>query len=518
MARRLQHLSCSGFIILIAFANLRGVRESGVLFSIPTYGFLVSFFVLIIYGVISYAFAGGQAPAPATEDLKLAEGYVPQALTLFLLLGAFSNGCSALTGIEAVSNGVKAFKKPEAQNASNTLIWMAVLLSTMFIGTSVLAFLYQVHPHTNETVISQFARQIFSGGMSWFYFVIQAATAAILILAANTAFADFPRLSSLLANDRFLPRQFSNRGDKLVFTYGIIVLAIASIALVIAFRGDTSRLIPLYAVGVFLSFTLSQSGMVRHWLRVRRQNGNGNGDDDDAIHVSMADPQLALSDAKSRTRIAVKDDVTGSTHWQKSLILNGIGAIATAIVLIVFVVTKFLHGAWLVVLVIPLLVVLFRLIHSHYVSVSAELTTDGTEELRAIKHEVIVPVSGLHRGILLALQYAKSISPTNVTAVFVDLDGESGEKMKEAWRKADLGVRLEVLRSPFRSLTRPIIDYIDKVDRERDDDVLTVVLPEFVPARWWHQLLHNQSSLLLKGRLLFKRGIIVTNVPYHLKD
>ena len=508
---------CAGFIMLIAFANLRGVRESGVLFAIPTYGFLVSFFILIIYGLIKFVAVGGQATPPVGDDIKLADGYVPQALTLFLLLGAFSNGCAALTGIEAVSNGVKAFKKPEARNASNTLIIMAALLSTMFIGTSVLAYLYQVHPHANETVISQFARQIFSGGIGWFYFVIQAATAAILILAANTAFADFPRLSSLLANDRFLPRQFSNRGDKLVFTYGIVVLAIASIALVVAFRGDTSRLIPLYAVGVFLSFTLSQSGMVLHWLRIRRQNGNSGQHEDDDVHVSMADPQLALSDARSRTRQAVKDDVSGSTHWRKSLILNATGAVATAIVLMVFVVTKFMHGAWLIVLVIPLLVLMFKSIHAHYVSVSHQLVIDDCDLMGPIRHEVIVPVSGLHRGIMRALQYAKSISPNGVTAVFVDLDGESGENMKAAWQQRKLGVSLEVLSSPYRSLTRPIIEYIDKARREHRDDVLTIVLPEFVPAKWWQQLLHNQSSLLLKGRLLFKKGIIVTNVPYHLE-
>lgn len=512
-------LIASSFIVFIAFANLRGVRESGFLFSIPTYGFLICFFILILYGLFSYIFVGGQAPPPPNEEIKIAEGYLPQALTLFLLLGAFSNGCSALTGIEAVSNGVTAFKKPEPRNASTTLLWMALLLSLMFIGTSVLAYLYQVHPHTDETVISQFARQIFSGGLSWFYFVIQGATAAILVLAANTAFADFPRLSSLLANDRFLPRQFSNRGDKLVFTYGIIVLAVASILLVIAFSGDTSRLIPLYAVGVFLSFTLSQSGMVRHWLRVRKTNGTGSDQDhDEAIHDSMADPQLAISDANRRKRLAVKDDVTESGNWKKSLALNLVGAVATAIVLIVFVATKFLHGAWLVVLVIPMLVFLFRSIHKHYVNVSRELSNFGLEDLRPIKHKVIVPVSGLHRGVLLALQYARSISSTNVTAIFVDLDGESGANMASAWRAANLDVPLEVLRSPFRSLSRPILDYVDKVDRECDDDFITVVLPEYVPARWWQQLLHNQSSLLLKGKLLFKRGVVVTNVPYHLEQ
>lgn len=508
---------CVGFIVLIAFANMRGVRESGILFSLPTYGFVLSFFLMIFYGLFHYVAYGGLAPAPAAEEIKLAEGYMPQALTVFLLLGAFSNGCAALTGIEAISNGVQAFKKPESKNAANTLLWMAVLLSSMFIGTSVLAYLYGVHPHENETVISQFARVIFTGGFGWFYYVIQAATAAILVLAANTAFADFPRLSSLLANDRFMPRQFSNRGDKLVFTYGIIVLAIAASILIVVFSGDTSRLIPLYAVGVFLSFTLSQYGMVRHWLRIRKANGNGNGDHDATIHDSMADPQLVASDARSRKHLAVKDEVTETKHWVKSLSLNAIGAAATAIVLVVFVVTKFLHGAWLVVLIIPLLVLMFKAIHRHYVNVSEQLSNFGIEHLRPIKHEVIVPVSGLHRGVLLALQYAKSISPTNVRAVFVDLDGESGARMSEAWRAANVGVELEVLKSPYRSLSRPIIDYIDKVDREHDDDVVTVVLPEYVPAKWWQQLLHNQSSLLLKGRLLFKRGIIVTNVPYHLK-
>lgn len=509
---------CIGFIVFIAFANLRGVRESGTLFSIPTYGFVASFFLMILYGLYHYFTYGGQAPQPQNEEIKLAEGYIPQALTLFLLLGAFSNGCSALTGIEAISNGVQAFKKPEASNASKTLILMAALLSAMFLGTSVLASLYQVHPHANETVISQFARVIFTGGLGWFYYVVQAFTAAILILAANTAFADFPRLSSLLANDRFLPRQFSNRGDKLVFTNGIIILAVAAIVLVVLFQGDTSKLIPLYAVGVFLSFTLSQSGMVIHWLRERKKNSNGHdGGRDIDIHVSMADPQLAVSEAKSHKPQAIEDEVSGSKSWLRALLLNGFGAVCTAVVLVVFVVTKFLHGAWLVVLIIPLLVFMFRAIHKHYVSVSKQLSTSGFEKLEPIKHEVIVPISGLHQGVLLALQYAKSISPDSVTAVFIDLDGESGGKMREAWKKWDLGIALEVLPSPYRSLTRPLLDYIDKIDRRADNDLLTVILPEFVPAKWWHQMLHNQSSLVLKAMLLFKKGIIVTNIPYHLK-
>src|SRR5689334_11195766 len=260
---------CLAFIGVIALANLRGVRESGALFATPTYIFVVSFLFMIAFGFFHYFTYGGAAAVP--EELKVAEGYKLQGLTLFLLLGAFSNGCAALTGIEAISNGVQAFKKPEATNAATTLIWMALLLTTMFLGTSVMAYLYHVHPKESETVISQFARIMFTGPLGWFYYVVQAATAAILVLAANTAFADFPRLSSLLARDRFLPRQFANRGDRLVFSNGIVILAIFSGILVSAFGGDTSRLIPLYAVGVFLSFTLSQSGMVVHWLRERRK-------------------------------------------------------------------------------------------------------------------------------------------------------------------------------------------------------------------------------------------------------
>lgn len=513
---------CTVFIVFIGFANLRGVRESGMLFSLPTYGFVISFFVMIVYGLFHFGFYGGNAPIPAAEEIKVAEGYVPQSLTLFLLLGAFSNGCAALTGIEAISNGVQAFKKPEARNASNTLIAMAILLSSMFIGTSLLAYLYGVHPHENETVISQFARVIFTGNFGWFYFVIQAATASILVLAANTAFADFPRLASLLANDRYMPRQFSNRGDKLVFTYGIVVLSIASVALIVLFAGDTSRLIPLYAVGVFLSFTLSQTGMVRHWLAERKKNlsdGNGNGrESDEEIHTSLADPQLALSQKRRRRSQSVKDEVSNSISWKRPLILNAVGAVATALVLVVFVITKFLHGAWLVVLVIPMLVVMFKAVYGHYVSVSRQLATTGRETIAIIKHEVIVPISGLHRGVLLALQYAKSIAPNNVTAVFVDLDGESGHKIEEAWEKWDLGVKLKVLDSPYRSLSQPLLGYIDNIRQRNNDDFLTVVLPEYVPARWWHQLLHNQSSLLLKARLLFKRGVVVVNVPYHLSE
>lgn len=515
---------CVGFVILIALANLRGVRESGVIFAFPTYAFVISFMLMIAYGMYYYFSVGGQIPMPAAGDeIKLAQGYSPQFLSIFLILGAFSNGCTALTGVEAISNGVQAFKKPEAKNASQTLLAMAALLGVMFLGTSVLAYLYHIHPHENETVISQFARIIFNGKIGWFYYVIQASTAAILVLAANTAFADFPRLSSLIARDRFLPRQFANRGDRLVFTNGIVILSIAAIILIVAFGGETSRLIPLYAVGVFLSFTLSQLGMVKHWLKERDLMNDQNAAEIEKTLTPeeekrlMSDFTLLRAQEKSLQRQAVSDEVSGSKNWFRSMLLNGFGALATAVVLIVFVATKFVHGAWLVVIIVPCLVMLFKGVHKHYVNLAEELSFDEIPQLKPIRHEVIVPVSGIHRGMFGALEYAKSIAPDHVTAVFIDLDGESGEKMRQTWEAANLGVPLKILQSPFRSLSRPLIRYIDKVDRRHSEDVVTIVLPEFVPAKWWHQILHNQSSLILKGKLLFKKNIIVTNVPYHLK-
>jgi amino acid transporter len=470
---------CLIFIAFIAIANLRGVRESGALFATPTYVFVGSFLFMIAFGFLHYFLYGGAAPVPTSEELRTAEGYHFQPLTLFLLLGAFSNGCAALTGIEAISNGVQAFKKPEARNAATTLVWMAALLTTMFLGTSVMAYLYHVHPIQNETVISQFARIMFSGSLGWFYYVVQAATAAILVLAANTAFADFPRLSSLLARDRFLPRQLANRGDRLVFSNGIVLLAMFSALLVILFGGDTSRLIPLYAVGVFLSFTLSQSGMVVHWLR-ERENVQAN--------------------------------------WKKSIVINAVGALATFVVLCVFIATKFLHGAWIVVMVVPLLVLVFKSINHHYVTVAKQLSTEGLEQLRPLRHRVIVPISGIHRGVLCALQYAQSIACDRVQAVYVDFEEETTANLKDKWERWGAGVQLVVLRSPYRELTRPLLKHINRLKRENSNDMITVVLPEFIPAKWWQHMLHNQSSLLLKGSLLFKKGVIVTSVPYHLEQ
>jgi amino acid transporter len=511
---------CLVFIAFIATANLRGVRESGALFATPTYVFVVSFLFMIGFGFFHYFTYGGAAPIPTAAELKTAEGYKLQPLTLFLLLGAFSNGCTALTGIEAISNGVQAFKKPEARNAATTVVWMALLLTTMFLGTSLMAYLYHVHPKQSETVISQFARIMFTGSFGWFYYVVQAATAAILVLAANTAFADFPRLSSLLARDRFLPRQLANRGDRLVFSNGIIILSIFSGLLVIAFGGDTSRLIPLYAVGVFLSFTLSQSGMVVHWLR-ERANLRKQKETVAAVapdeNGSQALPDIELANEDIHRSYFVTDEVTAPANWKKSLAINALGAVATFVVLCVFIATKFIHGAWIVVVVIPLLVFLFKAIHKHYVMVAKQLSTNGLSPLRPIKHTVIVPISGIHRGVVGALQYAQSIASDRVQAVYVDFEEEATANLKDKWERWGAGIQLVVLPSPYRELTRPLLRHIHRLARENGNEIITVVLPEFIPAKWWQHILHNQSSLLLKGSLLFKRGVIVTSVPYHLE-
>jgi amino acid transporter len=519
---------CLFFIAFITVANLRGVREAGSLFAAPSYAFIFSFLCLIGYGLVRYYLNPGMVPAPNDADLKIAEGYHAQPLNLLLLLGAFANGCAALTGIEAISNGVQAFKQPESKNAATTLSWMAALLITMFLGASVLTRLFNIHPLEHETVISQIARIVFVGPLGWFYYLVQATTAAILILAANTSFAGFPRLSSLLARDRFLPRQLANLGDRLVFSNGIVLLAVFSGVLVWAFRGDTSRLIPLYAVGVFLSFTLSQAGMVVHWWRegnmlrgMRKAAGLLTSVATATESQSENDPAGKLEARRLITEasrsMAEVDDLQRKSHWKKYLVINGIGAISTFVVLMVFILTKFMHGAWIVVVLIPLLVLMFLRIHRHYFEVAQQLSTEGLESLRPIRHEVIVPISGIHRGVIAALEYAKSIAPHHVTAVYVNLDEESTQKLREKWQQWGSGVNLVVVASPYRSLLRPLLNYVDRVKRSSPGDVITIVLPEFVPAKWWQNLLHNQNTLFLKGALLFKRGVVVTNVPYHLE-
>src|SRR5258708_7169983 len=404
---------CLFFITFITIANLRGVREAGSLFAAPSYAFIFSFLCLIGYGLIRYYLSPGNIPVPNDADMKIAEGYQAHPLSLLLLLGAFANGCAALTGIEAISNGVQAFKQPESRNAATTLSWMAALLITMFLGASVLTHLYNIHPLEHETVISQIARIVFVGPLGWFYYVVQATTAAILVLAANTSYAGFPRLASLLARDRFLPRQLANLGDRLVFSNGIVLLAVFSGVLVWAFRGDTSRLIPLYAVGVFLSFTLSQAGMVVHWwregnmLRGMREAVGG----PTSAATSALPPETNVTGklefrrlAEAPKSMAEVAQLQRKSHWQKYLVINEVGSISTFVVLLVFSLTKFLHGAWIVVVLIPILVVMFLRIHRHYLEVAKQLSTEGLEGLRPIRHEVIVPISGIHHGVMSGLR------------------------------------------------------------------------------------------------------------------
>jgi amino acid transporter len=459
---------CILAIVLIMIINLRGVKESGKIFSLPVYLF-VGGLLLLIAASFSRSFSIPQPPMP---DLKASSGNM---LAMFIILKAFASGCATLTGIEAVSNGIRAFKAPEARNAGITLIWMAVILGVLTIGIAYYADYYRILPNENETVLSQLSRTIFSTGP--IYYTIQVATSLILILAANTSFADFPRLSSIMASDRYLPRQLSNRGDKLVFSNGILILGFMSAALLVLFRGDTHALIPLYAVGVFTAFTLSQAGMVRHWLK---EKGDG---------------------------------------WMRGIVINGLGTITTGVVLIVIAVEKFEHGAWIVLIAIPALVYLTQKIHEHYVAVAEQLSVDGCiiDQGDYQHHSVIVPISGVQQAVIGAIKYGKALSD-DVTAVYVYIDPVETQKVKEKWNSLCMGVKLQILHSPYRSVTEPIIDYIDSIREHYKDGVITVILPEFVPTKWWHHLLHNQTALFLKGILLFKKGVVSTSVPFHLRN
>jgi amino acid transporter len=458
---------CLFAILFITIMNLRGVRESGKVFSFPVYLFIGSLLFLIGASLMK-SFSIPHLPG---RELEAATSNI---LPIFIILKAFASGCATLTGIEAVSNGVRAFKAPEARNAGTTLIWMAVILGVLTIGIAYFANYYSILPNADETVLSQLARTVFLKGVV--YYTIQFATALILILAANTSYADFPRLSSIMANDRYLPRQLSNRGDKLVFSNGILILGFLSALLLVLFRGNTHSLIPLYAVGVFTAFTLSQAGMVMHWMK-----GKGKG-------------------------------------WVKSAIINGVGAVVTGIVLLIIAVEKFSHGAWMVLIAIPVLVFLTRKVHQHYLSVSEQLSMDRciTGEKQYKHHSVIIPVSGIQQAVVSAVKYAKAISD-DVVAVYVYIDPVETEKVRSKWDKHCMGVPLVVLHSPYRSIVEPLMDYIDGIRERYDDGIITVILPEFVPQKWWHHLLHNQTAVFLKGVLLFKKGVVSTSVPFHLR-
>jgi amino acid transporter len=461
-------------IVIVTIANLRGVKESGAIFAVPTYVFILGMFTMIGVGMWKL-FTGQVIAVPPPEVTNIPAE--TQSITFFLILRAFAAGCTALTGVEAISDGVPAFKKPESQNAAMTLVMMVVILCTMFVGLTVLADAYQIVPDASpepETANSQLARAIFGVG-SPFYFILQIATMLILVLASNTAYADFPRLSYFLASDRFLPRQFTLRGDRLGFSNGIIALGAISIVLVVAFGAREQALLPLYAIGVFMSFTLSQVGMVARGWRLRPPG------------------------------------------WWKGALISSFGAFVTGVVLLVIAITRFFEGAWAIIMIIPLIVVVLLSINKHYRDVADQLSlADARPPVAVRRHTAIVLVSGVHRGVIPAVQYALSIAPDNVTAVYVDMDAAATAKIKQKWEQWGSGVPLVVLDSPYRSLMRPIMGYIDEVDALYDDDVLTIILPEFVPSKWWQYALHNQTGLQLKAALFFRRGRVVTSVPYHL--
>jgi amino acid transporter len=457
-----------GFVLVLTLGNLRGIRESGRIFALPTYLFVVSLLTLIALGAWR-ALTGGIQPIAAADPIQPAGS----TLTLFLLLTAFSNGCTAMTGVEAVSNGVPAFKPPEARNAAATMLMMAVLSIAMFVGITLLAHAYHVIPSERETVVSQIARGVFEG-RNWAYYVVQAGTMLILVLAANTAYADFPRLASILARDRYVPRQLMNQGDRLAFSNGIIGLSVFASVLLIAYGGDTHSLIPLYMIGVFVSFTLSQAGMVIHW---RRLKGPG---------------------------------------WRTSAVINGFGAVVTGLVLLVVALTKSREGAWVILLLIPVHVTMFRITRRHYDEVARQLSLEGWTNGTRHRNTVLVPMSGVHRAVVQALEYAKTLSP-DVKAVYVSIDPAATDQLRRQWQQWGDGIPLVVLDSPYRSLMEPLLEYIDQVDAARPDDFVTIVLPEFVPARWWHHVFHNQRALLIKGALLFRPNVVVTSVPFHLR-
>ncbi len=459
---------------IIVVGNLRGVRESGSIFAVPTYLFIFSFAAMLVTGFVRYALGAEAAPL-ASESA----GTMTNSLGIFLILRAFSSGCAALTGIEAMANGVPSFKPPESKNAAATLVWMAAILTAFFLGLTALAHLFEIAPVEQPTVVSQVARASF--GQTPPYYVLQVATMLILLMATNGSFAGFPRLSSVMAHDGFLPQHMSFRGDRLAFSTGILLLGTLASGLLIIYGADTHRLIPLYAVGVFVSFTLSQAGMVIHWRRSREPGRSG------------------------------------------SMMMNGTGAVATGIVALVIAGTKFTHGAWLVLLAIPILVILFERIHHHYQRVNEQLAIREADldEARAPAsgsgaQTIIVPVDGLNRAVLRTVEYARSLS-SNVTAVHVTDDLKQGDALRAEWEEDIPDVPIVIVESPYRALVAPFLAYIDAVDRADPQARITVVLPEFVPTHFWQGLLHNQPATRLKRALLSRPNTAVVDVLYHLR-
>ncbi|KAF0108673.1 MAG: amino acid permease-associated region [Anaerolineaceae bacterium] len=473
-------------VLLMMIVNLRGVKESGVTFAIPTYFFLGVTLVTIGVGFYKY-FTGG---LDAVTGVTPAAIEAARGVTLFLILHAFSSGCTALTGVEAISNGITAFKEPKSRNAATTLIWMSVILSVMFFGITFLSNQIGAQFSRTETIISQLGRTIWGTGLMWY--VMLGSTTLILIMAANTSFADFPRLGALHAGDGFLPRQLTFRGTRLVFSNGIAALAGFASLLVVVFKAETTALIPLYAIGVFLSFTLSQTGMAVRWWKSGHLKSN-----EEFVQqggIVRYDPQ-----------------------WKLKLAINGFGAILTVTVMIVFAVTKFLDGAWIVILLVPALVFIFFRIHHHYKDVAANLSLeDYGEAPRVQRNRVLLLISGVHRGVTHALRYARSFS-NDITAVYVSTDPLEDEKLKKKWATWGDGVRLHIIESPYRRLLEPLTAYIDQMaDTLGPEEMLTVVVPQFIPQRGIYSGLHMNTAALLRKALLKQRDIVIMEVPYHL--
>ena len=481
-------------IVLIALANLRGVKESGAFFAVPTYGFVALMLIMIGYGTLKTFLGGGPTPVQVNTAVEHTQRFGGLAM-IWIFMRAYSAGCTALTGVEAISNGVQAFKDPAEQNASKTMIWMVLLLGIMFLGITLLAhrlgvtYQHSLDPTVvPETLLSKLEKAIYGdvthGLPKLMYYLTQGFTFAILVVAANTAYADFPRLAALMGRDNYLPRQFASQGDRLVFSNGIVILTSVSCFLVFILHANTDLLLPLYALGVFTGFTISQAGMVMHWYRLRR-----------------AEPR-----------------------WVSKAVINGIGMAAAGIVMADIALTKFIHGAWLVVLLIPIMVWMFLKIHRHYIRVKSILAGSRTEFLPHRRNRVVVLVSGIHSGVVQALNYAKVIaSHGDVEALTVDFPDEHGresaalQKLRSDWPHYCEGIPLRSIESPYRKIVEPITDELDRMRRVEPEYTITVILPEFVTGHWWANVLHNQTAWRIKGALLLKPKTVVISIPYHLE-
>jgi amino acid transporter len=477
-----------GMVLFIMLINLRGVKESGVTFAIPTYFFVLMMAGTVVIGFVRY-FTGslGVLSDPPTIEMM----HSLQTVSLFLILHAFSSGTTALTGVEAISNGITAFREPRSRNAGVTLIWMSAILGTLFLSITFLSHQIGAVPSIEETVISQLTRTIY-GGRGLMYLLTISATTVILMMAANTAFADFPRLSALHAGDGFLPRQLTFRGSRLVYSRGIVALALIASGLIVLFQASVSALIPLYAIGVFLSFTLSQTGMARRWWK---------------------SGQLSPGEEIQEPGSVLHHD----RRWKFKMSVNAFGAVCTFVVMLTFAFTKFRDGAWIVLILTPVLVTIFFSIHHHYKNLARSLSLNDFSNRGTVRHhKVILPISSVHRGTLQALDYARSLS-YDVTAVHIAIDPIQAEKVRQKWDLWGNGTRLVLLESPYRTMIEPLISFIDKVDAARQPgETITVVVPEFINQKWWEKLLHMQTASWLRSVLLNRPGIVILEVPYQI--